>query len=75
MLTLAGEERLRIALLRFQRSWLYGERLVNGQRLLITLLCADVLFLILITPKSTGYRYWWVTAKEFFRELDAQNKK
>ena len=36
---------------------------------------ANMLFCILVTPKSTGYRYWWITAKEFFKELEEKEKK
>ena len=39
--------------------------MVHSQLFLLVLLYANMLFCILVTPKSTGYRYWWITAKSF----------
>lgn len=74
-LTLAGEALLCFNVLEFEKSWLEEAKMVQSQLFVLVLICANVLFCILATPKADGYRYWWTTAKEFFRELDSQKKQ
>lgn len=74
-LTVAGEVLVCCTVQRFGQTWQGEEQMVYSQLFLLVLLYANMLFCILVTPKSTGYRYWWITAKEFFKELEEKEKK
>lgn len=74
-MTVAGEVLVCCTVQRFGQTWQGEEQMVHSQLFLLVLLYANMLFCILVTPKSTGYRYWWITAKEFFKELEEKEKK
>lgn len=73
--TLAGEVLLWLTVVKFENTWLGETQMVHSQLFVLVLLCVNVLFCILVTPKSDGYRYWWRTGKEFFKELEQQEKQ
>ena len=54
----------------FQATWQGQEQMVLSQFSMLILICLDVLFCILSSQKSTVYRYWWNTSKEFMKTLD-----
>ena len=74
VLTLIHEILLCHAVLEFQQTGQGEQQLVNCQLFMILLIYANILFCILVTPKANGYRYWWTTAKAFFKTLDEQQK-
>ena len=74
VLTLIHEILLCRAVLEFQQTGQGEQQLVNCQLFMILLIYANILFCILVTPKANGYRYWWTTAKAFFKTLDEQQK-
>lgn len=55
--TLAGEVLLWLTVVKFENTWLGETQMVYSQLLVLVLLCVNVLFCILATPKSDGYRY------------------
>ena len=75
ILTLINEILLCRAVLEFQQTWQGEQQMVSIQFFMILLIYANILFCILVTPKATGYRYWWTSAKAFFKTLDEQQKR
>lgn len=73
-LTLIHEMLLCHTILKFQQRWQGEQQMVDSQFFMLILICTNVLFCILVTPKATGYGYWWRTAKEFFKALDERSK-
>lgn len=73
--TLAAEIFLWRTVPAFQATWLGEEKMVRSQIAVVVLVCANVGFCALASRKSSGYAYWWTTAKAFCKALEEQEKK
>ena len=66
---------LGVGLMACQATWLGEEKMVRSQIAVVVLVCANVGFCALASRKSSGYAYWWTTAKTFCKALEEQEKK